>query len=722
MRVAYLGGYAAIPRKLSSGAGTLVTFEQDGDGTYVGSISGMAGVTKIGTGALTFSGTNSYEGVTTVSDGALIADPLRLPNEATSSIVNDAALVFDSSGTGTYQGIISGTGDFTKAGSGTLSLTNDHTFTGTTSITAGRLNVDGGSLATGAVDVGASAVLGGDLGSIGGPVTVNGTVAPGNSVGTLTVDSVDFALGSVFAVEVDEPSGTADHLVVVGDADIGGASLQVDPGAGSYATPVDVTILTAGDVLNDFASFEEDFPFLDITYMLTPTTVELRILNNGNAVSTFAQTPNQETIAAALEEALDAAQMGEGDPDIETVFDSIFGLTTSQIPRARFDDGRDPQPVRRHAARDRAALRAHARRANPRSPVGEQRGVHQRGYGHGRGERSGSQFDVPREQPDLRGGDARRGSRWVPRGVGTDSKSDSWIRTWIDGSGIYGRRRWRFELERLRLHDLGWIARSRRAVGRALGCRIGGWLRDPTSTSRRARAKVRSTPIRLPSTLATSIRDSTSGSPGATRTTTWRRNAEISPTGSNAPPKQILDGNDFGVRRFESGLNLVDHWRLHSATDRLCGLHPSQIRTATPRAVRCSLNLAVEDNDLDSLVTGRWNARPRNLGRIDRQISRSCRSCAVAGYTNSSTPTGSSKRGWSSAPIGASAFRIQGVELPRDSGSIGVAWNVITDSAWSRHRQLRRHPERRPGTTRRKHHPELRVVGRGRGGDVVANS
>jgi uncharacterized protein with beta-barrel porin domain len=36
-----------------------------------------------------------------------------------------------------------------------------------------------------------------------------------------------------------------------------------------------------------------------------------------------------------------------------------------------------------------------------------------------------------------------------------------------------------------------------------------------------------------------------------------------------------------------------------------------------------------------------------------------------------------------SAPVGASAFQIQGVELPRDSGSVGVAWNVITESAWS---------------------------------------
>jgi uncharacterized protein with beta-barrel porin domain len=36
-----------------------------------------------------------------------------------------------------------------------------------------------------------------------------------------------------------------------------------------------------------------------------------------------------------------------------------------------------------------------------------------------------------------------------------------------------------------------------------------------------------------------------------------------------------------------------------------------------------------------------------------------------------------------SAALGTSAFQIQGVELPRDSGSVGITWSVITDSAWS---------------------------------------
>jgi uncharacterized protein with beta-barrel porin domain len=36
-----------------------------------------------------------------------------------------------------------------------------------------------------------------------------------------------------------------------------------------------------------------------------------------------------------------------------------------------------------------------------------------------------------------------------------------------------------------------------------------------------------------------------------------------------------------------------------------------------------------------------------------------------------------------SGPAGASAFQIQGAELPRDSGSVGLTWSVYTDSAWS---------------------------------------
>ena len=76
-------------------------------------------------------------------------------------------------------GIISGGGSLTKQGSGKLTLQAANTYTGTTSITQGTLQVDGSTDAASAVSVLGGATLSGD-GTVGGTVTsTGGTVSPG---------------------------------------------------------------------------------------------------------------------------------------------------------------------------------------------------------------------------------------------------------------------------------------------------------------------------------------------------------------------------------------------------------------------------------------------------------------------------------------------------------------------------------------------------------------
>jgi fibronectin-binding autotransporter adhesin len=91
----------------------------------------------------------------------------------------------------TFAGVIRNTVSLTKAGSATLTLTCDSTYSGATTITSGTLLVNGNnSAANGAVTVRSGGVLGGS-GTVGGAVTVQagGALAPGNNgVGTLTVD------------------------------------------------------------------------------------------------------------------------------------------------------------------------------------------------------------------------------------------------------------------------------------------------------------------------------------------------------------------------------------------------------------------------------------------------------------------------------------------------------------------------------------------------------
>ena len=125
--------------------GTL-TFNRSDAVTFAGAISGTGSLTKAGSGILTLTGANSYTGGTTVSGGTLVGNTTSL----TGSIIDNAALVFNQTTTGTYSGTISGTGSLTKTGAGTLILTGTNTYTGGTLISEGTLQIGNGG-ATGSI-------------------------------------------------------------------------------------------------------------------------------------------------------------------------------------------------------------------------------------------------------------------------------------------------------------------------------------------------------------------------------------------------------------------------------------------------------------------------------------------------------------------------------------------------------------------------------------------
>ena len=116
----------------------------------------------------------------------------------------------------TLNGVIDGSGNLVKEGTKALSLTGANVYTGTTTINAGLLSVNntaGSGTGLGPVMVGPGGMLGG-TGAIGGPVTVAdlGTLAPGSSVGTLTLNnSLALAAGSLFEFELDE-AGASDMV------------------------------------------------------------------------------------------------------------------------------------------------------------------------------------------------------------------------------------------------------------------------------------------------------------------------------------------------------------------------------------------------------------------------------------------------------------------------------------------------------------------------------
>ncbi|MEL0166743.1 MAG: autotransporter domain-containing protein [Pseudomonadaceae bacterium] len=119
-----------------------VTFDQAALGTYAGQMSGSGSLTKSGLGTLVLSGTNSYSGGTTITDGTLQGTT----NSLQGSVVNNGTLAFAQAFNGTFTGGISGSGQLLKSGSGTLVLGGTNSYSGGTVVSGGVLESSTGSL------------------------------------------------------------------------------------------------------------------------------------------------------------------------------------------------------------------------------------------------------------------------------------------------------------------------------------------------------------------------------------------------------------------------------------------------------------------------------------------------------------------------------------------------------------------------------------------------
>ncbi|HVJ01614.1 MAG TPA: autotransporter-associated beta strand repeat-containing protein [Sphingomonas sp.] len=296
--------------------------------TVAGDFTGTGNLVKQGAGVLTFGGLYGFTGTTLINGGSvrftgqleedtqidLQSGTLDLSGvqggeqtigelaggtQGTVALGSSQLTVNQSSNT-SFSGSITGTGGLVKEGSGTLNLTGTSSYSGDTEVTGGTLKVNG-ALPNSTVVVQPGGTLGGN-GLIGGLEMGGGTVAPGNSIGHLTVNGpVVFTAASVYAVEVNA-AGAADRIDATGSATLGGATLQVLAEPGRYRGRTSYTILTAaGGVSGTFGTVTSNFAFLTPSVSYGATAVTLNLTRNDASFASLGSTANEQAVGTALQ-------------------------------------------------------------------------------------------------------------------------------------------------------------------------------------------------------------------------------------------------------------------------------------------------------------------------------------------------------------------------------------------------------------------------------------
>ncbi|MGX1789939.1 autotransporter domain-containing protein [Bosea sp. NPDC055332] len=307
--ITFLGGALRFGASFSTDRTVLLigtgTVDTNGhDATLTGGVYGYGDLIKTGTGSLRLTGTNYYRS-TIVEAGTLVGDAASISG----NIANNGAVVFDQRNDASLASVFSGTGMFTKAGGGALELTGDSSgFSGETTVSAGMLVVNGAL--GGGLDVQSGARLQGS-GTVGSTmIRFGATIAPGNSIGTLTVSGdITFERGATYEVEVSPDGASSDLIRASGKARLSGGSVVHIGEDGTYWANQRYTILTASQgVEGRFDQVSSRYLFLDPSLEYGADSVALTLLRNDLPFAAIAQTRNQAQTALGLE------SLGEANP------------------------------------------------------------------------------------------------------------------------------------------------------------------------------------------------------------------------------------------------------------------------------------------------------------------------------------------------------------------------------------------------------------------------
>lgn len=315
-----------------------------------------------GTGALLIADNVSSQGVVNIGNGSapgsLNAGQVQFGPGTGSLVFNHTSSAYQ------FAPDIVGAGEIAHQAGVTTFTGNDSGFSGTASITGGTVIVPTGALFGSAatnttVGAGSTLVVDGTMGgtlNVGGTlagsgtvpaltVQPNGLIAPGHSIGTMTVaGNVTFAPGSIYRVELNS-AGQSDKINATGMATINGGTVQAVPFP-NYALNTQYTILTAAGGRTgafDQATWGGNSAFIVPQLSYDANNVYLRLIQV-MGFTDLAATPNQQATASGAQSLgpgnaiFDAiSQLGATD-EAQRAYDQLSGEIHASLKTALLDD------------------------------------------------------------------------------------------------------------------------------------------------------------------------------------------------------------------------------------------------------------------------------------------------------------------------------------------------------------------------------------------------
>ncbi|MEO0796799.1 MAG: autotransporter-associated beta strand repeat-containing protein [Verrucomicrobiota bacterium] len=355
-----------------------VTFDIGDDGTaasdltIAGNVTGTSNVTKTGDGTLTITGTSAHSGSTTINGGTLDVQELDdnaaviINNSGSELVINDNETIGSLAGNGgtvtmgsndltaggngdntTFAGDLSGSGTFTKTGSGEMTLSGSSSLTGDVVVSGGSLLVDNnsgsalGSINDIQVNTGAEVlVLQSDQFNTNASLTLNGgSFAFDQSSGTTSFNE-EFA--NLFVTDDSTIAYAGDSAILTfnGGNFGSGDMLDIDTwdgsitGGGAHQFIIDTSLVADPDLDINFTGYAAGFETIALgggLFEIVPTFDDSKVFtwtggtdnawdDNGNWTSTPENDFPQEAGDYAI-----FNNTGSGETSVELTGDRTIG-------------------------------------------------------------------------------------------------------------------------------------------------------------------------------------------------------------------------------------------------------------------------------------------------------------------------------------------------------------------------------------------------------------